>query len=788
MVASALSFLAGLLLVQQLTVLPDIKWLIAGGAVACIIAWLRYWRCLFFVLGILWVIVFAMHRLSDRLPEQLEGVEVQVNGTIADLPEQDEKHVRFDFIARDGVYAANLPGAGAAIARDGVYAKSQSGTGLAITSPSDDRQLPAKLRLSWYYPDQPIKAGQHWAFTVKLKRVHGTMNPGGFDYERWLFTEGIGATGYIRPSPKPVLLGSDSVWNSISVWRQLITDQLSDTLGNSPSLALIKALTIGDGNSISQEQWEVFRKTGTTHLVVISGSHIGLIAGLVYFLVLKLWAWTGWLSWSPQKVAAISALLVAIFYSGLAGFSVPTQRSVIMLAIAMLAIILQRNSRPFNTLAIALFAVLIADPLAVLAAGFWLSFLAVSLIVYAVSGRLGKLGHIWSAIKLHWVTSVGLSPLLLLFFQQVSLIAPLANLVAVPVISLLAVPLSLLGIIVMFISPMLAGKLFYLVDPVLQGLWRLLARLAEIPLASMSHAPPSYWALLFAVPGILLLLAPVGIPARWLSLAMFLPLVFTDAKQPESGDINMTLLDVGQGLSAVVQTSHHLLVFDTGAKFSTQSDMGQSVVLPFLQWQGVSKIDNLIISHGDNDHIGGAASVMRVMPTEKVLTSVPQQLNEYAPIKCVAGQSWLWDEVKFTMLAPGQAFIAENDNSCVLKIQSKHGAILLTGDIEAQAESWLVDTYGEALKVDVLVAPHHGSKTSSTVGFLRVIQPSYVLIPAGYRNQFGHPHKDVLARYRQANAKWLTSADSGAITVNVENSVFVVRGMREAESKYWNVK
>jgi len=570
MVVSALSFLAGLLLVQQLTVLPDIKWLIVGGVAVCIIAWLRYWRCLFFVVGVLWAIVFAMHRLSDRLPEQLEGAEIQITGAIADLPEQDEKRARFDFIARDGVYAANLPGAGAAIARDGVYAPISA----AIVAESD-RQLPAKLRLSWYYPDQPIKAGQQWVFTVKLKRVHGNMNPGGFDYERRLFTEGIGATGYVRPSPKPVLLGRDSAWSSISVWRQSITDQLSSTLGNSPSLALIKALTIGDGNSVTQEQWEVFRRTGTTHLVVISGSHIGLIAGLVYFLVLKLWARTGLLAWSPQKVAAVAAVLVAIFYSGLAGFSVPTQRSVVMLSIAMAAIILQRNSRPFNTLSIAMFAVLIIDPLAVLSAGFWLSFLAVGVIVYAVSGRLGKLGPIWGAIKINWVTSVGLSPLLLLFFQQVSLIAPLANLIAVPVISLLVVPLSLLAVIIMFILPTSASKLFYLIDHALQGLWWLLAHLAEIPMASINHALPSYWALLFAVPGVLLLLAPVGIPARWLSLVMFLPLVFTDTKQPETGDINMTLLDVGQGLSAVVQTSHHLLIYDTGAKFSEQSDMGR---------------------------------------------------------------------------------------------------------------------------------------------------------------------------------------------------------------------
>ncbi len=781
MVISALSFLAGLMLVQQLSVLPDMGWLLVGTVVGGIIAWLRYWRCLFFVLGVMWAIGFAMHRLSEQLPEQLEGVEIQVSGVIADLPEQDERRARFDFIARDGVYAASRSGTGAAIARDGVYAASQSGTGI-----EHKLHLPPKLRLSWYYPDQAVKAGQHWTFTVKLKRVHGNLNPGGFDYERWLFSEGIGATGYIRPLPKPVLLGSDSAWHSIAVRRQRIADQLSSTLGNTPTSALIKALTIGDGNSISQQQWDIFRKTGTTHLVVISGSHIGLIAGLVYFLVLKAWAWTGLLAWSPQKVAAVSAMLAAIFYAGLAGFSVPTQRSVIMLIIAMAAIILQRNSRPFNTLAVALFAVLLWDPSAVLAAGFWLSFIAVSLIVYAVSGRLGKLGHAWAAIKLHWVTSLGLSPLLVLFFQQVSVIAPLANLVAVPVISLLVVPLSLSAIMLMFVAPMLADKLFYLISHLVQGLGWLLTHLAEMPMASITHAPPSPWALLFALPGVLLLLAPAGMPSRWLSLAMFLPLVFSDAKQPETGDIDMTLLDVGQGLAAVVQTRHHWLVYDTGAKFSAESDMGQSVVLPFLRAQGATQIDSLIVSHGDNDHIGGAASLMRGLPTEQVLTGVPQQLSEYAPIPCAAGQSWTWDEVGFTMLAPQQAFVSDNDNSCVLKIQAKHGTVLLTGDIEAAAESWLVKTYGETLKAEVLVAPHHGSKTSSTRGFLQAVQPDYVLIPAGYRNQFGHPHKEVLARYRQIQAKYLISADSGAINVKFKNNAFIVQEMRKTDSKYWN--
>lgn len=758
MVISALSFLAGLLLAQQFPLLPGLQWLIVGAVAACIITWLRYWRCLFFVLGVLWAIVFALYRLSERLPEPLEGKEIQLAGTVSGLPVQDERRVRFDFMTMDGV---------------------QSGTGAA---------LPAKLRLSWYYPDQAVKSGQQWLFTVKLKRVHGSFNPGGFDYERWAFAEGIGATGYVRSG---ALLGREAAWRSVSVWRQQIADELSERLSQRPGFALIKALTIGDGSHITQEQWDIFRRTGTTHLMVISGLHIGLVAGLVYFLALKIWARTGFVSQSPQKIAAIAAMLAALLYAALAGFSVPTQRSLVMLCVAMMAVILQRNSRPFNTLAVALFAVLIIDPLAVLAAGFWLSFLAVSVIVYALSGRLGAPHYVAGAIKVHWVTSVALSPLLLLFFQQVSLIAPFANLIAVPVISLLVVPLSLLAVVVMFISSRLADALFYVTDSVLQGLWWLLTQLADIPLASVHYAPPAYWVLLFAVPGIVLLLAPAGIPggSRWLGLVILLPLAFTEPKRPDAGDINMTLLDVGQGLSAVVQTAEHLLVFDTGAKFSAQNDSGQRVLLPFLRSQGAAKIDRLIISHGDNDHIGGAASLMRGMATEQVLTSVPQQLSDYAPSTCVAGQAWQWDGVEFTVLSPGsQAFARDNDNSCVLKIESKHGTVLLTGDIEAAAESWLVKTYGEDLKAEVLIAPHHGSKTSSTVAFLQAVQPHYVLIPAGYRSQFGHPHRTVLARYRDINASWLSSANSGAISVNVENNAWIIKGIRESESRYWNIK
>ena len=751
MLVSVLLFLIGLLAVQQFQVLPSYLWLIMISLAAIIFASLRHWRLLFLVMGVWWAVIFAMLRLADQLPEAQEGIDIAVSGYVADLPEQDERRTRFDFIVQ-----------------------------------SSAQKLPRLIRLNWYYPEQAIKAGQQWSFTVKLKRPHGSFNPGGFDYERWLFTEGVAATGYIRPSPKPVLLGMAFAWMHIDIWRQRITDRLSVVASDCAHLSLIKALTIGDGSGISQHEWEVFRKTGTTHLVVISGSHIGLIAGLVYVLVLNIWARVGVLAYSPQRVAAVAAMLTAVFYAGLAGFSVPTQRSVIMLTVVMLAISFQHNTRPFNTLAMALLLVMIIDPLAALSAGFWLSFLAVSLIIYTVSNRLGSFGYLLEVIKINWATSVGLAPLLLFFFQQVSLISPLANFIAVPVISVLVVPVALIGVLLMFTVPMIAHGLFFAVDNVLQGLWWLLSALAELPLASINHAQPSTWALLFALPGILLMLAPRGMPARWLSAVMFLPLIFTAPKLPVLGAIKLTVLDVGQGLSVVVQTTHHSLVYDTGAKFSSESDMGQSAILPFLRQQGTEHLDSLIVSHGDNDHIGGANSLLHGMPTQQVLTSAIQQLSAYAPKACVAGQAWVWDDVSFTMLSPQQSFVSDNDNSCVIKIQSKQGSVLLVSDIEAAAESWLVETYGHALKSDILMAPHHGSKTSSSLSFLQAVQPKYILISAGYKNQFGHPHPFSLQRYQQIGALWWSTADKGALILSEKENNWGIQSWRDENGKYWN--
>ncbi len=753
MVVTVLFFLAGILCIQQFSVLPGAEWLVALLGIVVIMVWLRIWFLAAILLGMCWAIIFASNRLDNRLPEQLAGHDLVIQGYVADLPEVDEKHVRFTF-----------------------------------KTTKAPEFVPEKLRLTWYYPDKPVKAGDYWQLAVRLKPPHGNFNPGGFDYERWLFVEGIGATGYVRDSPTPQLLPMLSSAFSLLHWRETLSHKLQQLNFSSANSAMIKALTIGDGSNLSQTQWDVFRATGTTHLMVISGSHVGLIAGLVYLFIVKLWARFGFLRYSPQKIAALVATISAIFYAGITGFAVPAQRAALMIALAMSAIVLQRNLKPYHTLVVVLLLVLVIDPLVILLPGFWLSFLAVSLIIYVISGRLVNPGFIVGSIKINWATSLGLAPLLLYCFQQISLIAPAANLIAVPVISLFIVPLALCAVLFLLIPSTvgIANLLFTLVSLVLEGLWWVLTKLANLPVATITYPQPSWWASVFAGFGVVILLAPKGMRSRWLGLILLCPLLLTQTTKPLPGAFDLTLLDVGQGLSVVVQTANHVLVYDTGAKFSETNDAGRSILVPYLRSQGISQINKVMVSHGDNDHIGGADSLLRQFKASEVITSVPQLLSRYSPTSCQTGQSWLWDGVQFSVLSPiPGAFFSDNDNSCVLQIKSQKYTALLPGDIEASAESVMVASYGERLKADVLIAPHHGSQTSSTRSFLQAVKPEIVLVPSGYRNQFGHPHPDVIERYRAAGFYWLTSAGEGAIQVGFDKGL-KVGSWRKAEGSYWN--
>ncbi len=750
MIGHALAFLCGDFALQQFTQLPTLMWLVVIGAIACIMARLRYFYGLFFLLGFLWSSGFAHYQLSEQLASSLEGELVRFTGEITSLPDQNAQRAHFE-----------------------------------VTLTENNDQLPRKIQLAWYKPTAILHAGEIWTLTAKLKRNHSNFNLGSQDFERWQFAQGIGANGTVSEHPAPVRQRTSSMMQ-INRWRETIGNQLTARYGDTLGVALLKALTIGDDNGLLPAQWDIFRMTGTTHLIVISGSHIALVAGLIYWLTLKLVARLPVFRYSPPQLAAIVSVITAITYASLAGFVIPTKRAVMMLGIVMIAGFYQRQVSHLHSLGLAILGILLLNPLALLSIGFWLSFLAVVLIMYRVDGRLKSISTWQVGVDIQLSVSIGLSPLILLFFQQVSLISPLVNFVAVPLVEFIFVPFALILVPLVFIAPFLADKLFFLLDLLLTYFMQGLAWSSTLPFATINHPQPSGFAFALSCLGLLWLFAPRGIPHRALGLILNLPLIFPMVPTLNTGEAIVTLLDVGQGLSVSVQTQHHSLLFDTGAKFLGGGDMGKNVILPFLNYQHIKKLDMLVISHGDNDHIGGADTILKNLPVEHILTSVPEKFDGYAASYCHAPQSWNWDGVTFHLISPVEKFDDENNNSCVLKIQTSTGAVLLTGDIEAKAEQWLVNYAIEQLPSTILIAPHHGSKTSSTLSFIEAIHPETVLIPNGYRNQFNHPSKEVIARYQDLNIPYLTSANDGAITVSLKNDRLKIESLRATDGKYWN--
>lgn len=750
--ALVLPWLVGDVWLQQWSRLPSASLSIGLLLLACGLAWRGFWPLAALLFGLLWSAGYGAWRLQHQLPQELQGRDLMVQGYLASLPQRHDDHLSFDFIVT----------------------RAEAG-------------VPEKLRLSWYRPTLRPAAGEGWQFGVRLKRPHGRLNPGGFDFEAWLFANGIAATGYVREQDGAYRIDSEfQLKRWLAIWRQAMADRIQALSPNASQIGVIKALTIGAQDDISQQQWQVFRQTGIIHLIVISGSHISLIAAWVFWLSRSLWRRWGGLRYPPHQVAALIGWLAALAYSMLVGFSLPVQRAFVMLTVAMAALLMQRQIASLQGLLLALGAVLIVDPPAVLAVGFWLSFGAVAWLFYVADGRVGR-GSWWrQAMSAQWATALGLGPLLILFFQQVSLIAPLANWLAVPVIGLLLVPLSLLALLISFVSRPLAEWLYLSIDFVLQAGYWLLERIAEWPLASVSLPEPSNWAMLLAMLAMLLLLAPRGLPGRYLAWLLLLPMLVPAIDRPAVGEFKLTLLDVGQGLATVLQTASHVLVFDTGGKFSEQSDMGESVLLPYLRQQNLHALDKLIVSHGDNDHSGGAASVLQQLPVAEVLSSVGEFAERERGGYCRAGQSWQWDGVDFAMLAPdGEGQYSENDNSCVLKVSAGGSSVLMTGDIEQATESQLVSRYAGQLVSQILIAPHHGSKTSSSRGFLRQVSPELILIPAGHRNRFGFPHPLVLERYRQLGIAYYSSADSGAITLQSVLGIQQLRRERVLRRRYW---
>lgn len=751
MIVCAFAFVCGDLLLQQFSHLPSYFVLLILSTFTAIMARLRYTILLFFCLGFLWASAFSHYQLNQRLSSDLENTPLVVVGEISNLPEQNSYRTSFE-----------------------------------LTVKQSPQTLPEKLKLNWYEPTAVLHAGDIWQFTVKLKRPHANFNLGGMDYERWLFTQNIGATGTVVKNSAPILVAPAEF--SFLALRQTISDKFTQLYDDTINTTLLRALTVGDDNGLTHQNWQTFQKTGVTHLIVISGSHIALVAGLVYFLTLKLWTYLGILKVSPPKFATLASLLTAIFYASLAGYVIPTKRAVIMLSLVALASFYQRQSSPLQNFALALCGMLIFNPLMILSVGFWLSFLAVGLILFRVAGRLNQPPNWQNAVDIQLTISLGLSPLLFFFFNQTSLISPLVNFIAVPIIELVVVPLALLQLPLMWLIPYFSDKIFSFLNFILYWLMRVLEWAENLPHAVLDLAQPSIFALLLSSLGIVWLFAPRGIPARFLGIILNFPLLFPLLPTLEKGEAIVTVLDVGQGLAISVQTQNHQLLYDTGARFQNGGDMGKNVILPFFRHQGIKQLDTLIVSHGDNDHSGGAYSILNAMHNAQIFTSAPEKLIPFQTNECQAGQNWNWDNVHFEMLSPAKTFEKDNDNSCVLKIEAGYNAVLLTGDIEAGAENWLVENAAQSIRAKILVAPHHGSKTSSMLSFLNTVKPETVLISAGYQNQFHHPSKEIVARYAEMNAPIFNTANDGALTVRLNSEDVKIERLREISGNYWNKK
>lgn len=764
MLLFTLIFLATATYVQTLSVLPSSLLLYITIATS-ILCWFKlktrtpYAHLPFaFALGLSWTTWYASSLLEWQLPHNCEGQPVIITGYIASLPVTD---------------------------------KWQQSAIFKLTSlqcPNKTITQATHIRLSWRDKQHLLKVGDQWQFQAKLKRIHSTQNPGAFDFEAWAIQKGLRASGYVLPNSQAIFLSHSYYRYPIDQCRQWLQTNITKHLPNSSTSHWLLALMIGERNGIPQEDWQVLRNTGTNHLMAIGGLHIGIIAGMVYLLVCKcVRLFPRIMLWLPAPLIGTSAaLMIALIYSALAGFSIPTQRACIMLMVFSAAVLLKRKINPWHAWSFALLLVLFLNPLTVLSESFWLSFGTIALIIYGMRGRYAPSGFWWKWGRVQWVIGVGLIPLSLQLFHECSLVSFAANCIAIPWLEFFILPFCLFSMLFLFIYP--NGSTFFLMlaDKSLAGLWAVLTWFSQLHLASWTQVIPNHWIYFSTIIAFILCLSPKSLPGKWLGIVWLLPLLLYRYEKPAPGDVWMTLLDVGQGLSVVVQTHSHLLVFDAGPKWNANVDMGESVVLPYLYTLGAKKIDMLVISHGDNDHIGGAQALMRALPISAIRTSEPDLLPSTHTNYCLAGHSWEWDKVRFSFIYPSMDQLANgNDSSCVLRIEKKDQQILLTGDIEKLAEKNLLEHSSPLLAATVLVAPHHGSKTSGLKAFVQAVHPDYVLYATGYRNRYRFPHPSVVKTYEEIGSQPFNTAMTGAVRLKLEHTVMKPEIYRVLHKRYW---
>jgi competence protein ComEC len=803
-------------------------------------------------------------RLADALAPGWEGCDVEVVGVIDDMPQVAADGDHFAFVVESvralGMTARELkrvksldaaagrPLAGAVAealeAARRTQLASEDGDDDEISPPTPmpaagGTIVPSRVWLAWSRNQRddrtvaadpaPLRAGQRWRLPVRLRRPHGAMNPDGFDAELWLFDQGLRATGTVRGNGQLL----DTTWAPIENARQWVRDRLllsgRDDAGDAAATGALAALAVGDQAAIDGPGWEVFRNTGVAHLMSISGMHITMLGWLGGAAIGALWrrCERAALCLATPVAARWGGVVVAWLYALLAGWGVPAQRTVLMLAGTALLRSARLNWPAALVALAAMVPVTVLDPWALLQPGYWLSFAAVGLLMVSEPARMavvaqpgpgsqttsgascvavpapprvarllatarvlarGLGNELRGGFRAQMVASVGLAPLTLVAFQQVSLVGLLSNLVAEPWVTLVVTPLALLGVVL--------PSLWHLAAFALKPLLWFLAWLAGWRLASVHVAAAPCWALVAGLAGGGLLMLPLPWRTRALGLPMLLPLILPFVARPAVGRFELVAADVGQGTAVLVRTRAHLLLFDTGPRFGDDNDAGRRMLLPLMQARGESRVDVLVLSHADADHVGGAQSIIDRMPVGTLRSSLaasnPLRANALPHIVCEAGQGWNWDGVRFTILHPFEGDYRRgattNALSCVLRVVDDHGhSALLTGDVEAAGEARLVaharSDPAAALRSDVLVVPHHGSRTSSTDGFLDAVRPRVAVIQVGYRSRYGHPAPDVVARYGAHGIPVVRTDHCGAWLWEIDGQARCTRALRR---RYWS--
>ena len=754
------------------------------------------------LIGVSYGVLSGYKYLSNQLANNLEAQNIVVEGKVVDLPRLDSRRQSFSF----SVYRA--------------YVKDTSPTYLA--------NFPEKINLSSYGVLR-VKTGEQWRLLVKLKRPRGFVNPQGFDYQVSLLREGIGALGYVREGPLNQLMQPPPNF-SMDVLRYQLQQWLLKK-SQSPQRGILVALLVGDTSFLDKLHSNEMRKTGTSHLIAISGLHIGFFAIVGFFVgnFLGRFMQLACRSFPSVIFGHLLALATAFFYSVVAGLNIPTLRTLVMLLVVHWTLALRRSFRVRDTLLVALVLVLLLDPLAAFDIGFWLSFGAVAMLIFCFSGRIVarrtmSSNREWSAVsalvhpdlwvryflefvKSQWVMAVGLLVPLAVFVHSSALLAAPANLIAIPLVTFFVIPSLMLAAIFHFTFP-ISGSFgtvlegFFLRCAELglswlhQWLQYLLGADAEKfnPLVNFSPA-----AALVASLSAFLILMPFNLSVRFLGFCGGLIALITPLKTLPA--LQLLVFDVGQGTAIFLRTPNHQMLYDTGPLYTENFDAGSALIVPYLQSQGLTHLDTLVVSHNDKDHAGGLEGILASMDVKTLLLGEPEKhtlgldstkkrsptTEKFSEISsCHESKPWQWDQVTFRFLQwPLSPHAKANNHSCVLLVEYEGHKILLTGDIEKDVENALVAQ--ESLsQVEVLLAPHHGSHSSSTWAFIAETQPDYVIYSAGFHNQFGHPHKDIQARYLAAEASPLNTAYSGAIEFNWNAGVLsALREYRHFSRRYW---